>query len=143
MYNWLVFFTMYVSKLKLFSICMFWTDSPHLLKKVVSFVNFPLHKLCCDNWVWLLIASYHESEVLLLHIYSAFWHEGFTGYCTYWVDELVGVSWAKSQTPFAIQLQFLPFVTFKHWNYEIMKFLELCTDMIKCSSPKVLGTGIN
>ena len=41
------------------------------------------------------------------------------------------VSWAKSQRPFAFQVQFFPFVTFKPWNYEIMKFVELCVDMLK------------
>jgi hypothetical protein len=54
-------------------------------------------------------------------------------------------SWAKSQRPFAFQVQFLPFVTFKHWNNEIMKFMELCIDMIKCilSLSKDLGKGLD
>ena len=54
-------------------------------------------------------------------------------------------SWAKSQRPFAFQVQFLPFVTFKHWNYEIINFMEICIDMIKCilSLSQGLGKGIN
>jgi hypothetical protein len=74
---------------------MFWTDSPPLLKilKVVSSVNFPLHKLCWDDVdsVWLVIACDHEYEVHLLPFNSSFWHDEFIEYWTYWFDELVCV----------------------------------------------------